>query len=175
MERQNAVGLNILMINSESLILLWCHIKERNPSPFWCWSTKSKLRFRYFILLYLCLPLSLPVYCMSLNLFLSEGSFLDLSVSVSLCMSLPKGFALSSLNSTESITQRRNGIICSISNRTLKGIKSLTTAGLQWTQTANSITNITNKHPEMSVCYIQHVHLIRCFQPLFYVFNQWLS
>lgn len=82
--------LNVLIINSESPLMCQCPIKGRNEHTFpRCRLTRTNpdLNSSRF--------LSLPMSVMSLSLCLPECCLVDLSVFVSVCLSLTKGFAFS--------------------------------------------------------------------------------
>lgn len=125
MEHQNAVGLNILMINSELLIMVWCHIKETKPSPSWCylrasWDLNSLF---YFPCIFHCAG---SVCGINLSLCLCEGSPLNLSLCLYVC---PYQRAFLCLYWTAQKVSHREGMenFTAIIDRTLQGIMPLTT------------------------------------------------
>lgn len=83
------VSFNILIINSESPVMHWCHIKERNKStsPGW-YLTKRKPRFEcYFTLPPSSVVLSMVVWeWIWAHLMLSCESVLYVCVCMCLCM-----------------------------------------------------------------------------------------
>lgn len=110
--RINLCGLNVLAINAESATMLHCcHIgKSKNASP-WNHLTKSEptVEFSTFRCLLLKLQASgvfcpLSACCNESELCLAEDCLLHLSMSVPICLSLGKGFALHLLSITECIT-----------------------------------------------------------------------
>lgn len=167
MEHQNAVGLNILMINSELLIMVWCHIKETKPRPSWCylrasWDLNSLF---YFPRIFHC---SGPVCCISLSLCLCEGSPLNLSLCLYVC---PYQRALLCLYWTAQEVSHREGMenFTAIINRTLQGIKSMTTTdSKEPRQEAILQTSLCIKEYLCVTCsfYKMFSTSILCFQPV---------
>lgn len=103
------VSLKAWIINSKSPVMHWCPTKGRNQSPSWWNLTKTWIL--YFTLL--CL-LSYGHCFSSLNLCLPAGCHVSLSLVLSLSVSdcmCSTDFALPLLNSTESITPGRNGML----------------------------------------------------------------